>query len=292
LLLLNAYKADHYSSSAELKTPDAIATEDHSGSRATPEPTITFFPTFTPIPTQTTFVLPDPELNGPTTIGWSVAGRRIEVYRFGTGAAQRLIVGGIHGGGEWNTTSLANSLIEYIKSHPEVIPKSVSLYILPVLNPDGAARSEGDSGRTNEHGVDLNRNWDTNWQADWPRAGCWNQLPTTGGSKAMSEPETIALAAFIKTHHFDAIISYHSAGLGIFAGGTPPTKESISLARAISAVTPYSYPPINTGCVYTGAFVDWAANQGIAALDVELSDHTDTDFNINLKVLKVFLAWK
>jgi len=236
-------------------------------------PTDTYAPTFTPMPTATTFTLPNPELSGATTIGWSVAGRRIEEYRFGTGTVQRLLVGGIHGGAEWNTTELLYQLVEYIKANPAIIPERISLFIVPLLNPDGAARSQGDSGRTNDHGVDLNRNWDAGWQADWDRTGCWSKLPTTGGSHAMSEPETAALAEFIRLHHFDAIISYHSAGLGIFPGGTPPAAASISLARAVKAISPYPYPPIDTGCIYTGAFVDWAANQGIAALDVELSDH-------------------
>lgn len=251
----------------------------------------TVYPTFTIAPTQTHFVLPDPSLSGPVSIGWSVQGRKILVYRFGTGVIERLIVAGIHGGAEWNTTSLANQLVDHIRSNPKIIPENISLYILPVLNPDGAARPDDDTGRTNANNVDLNRNWDANWKSDWNRKGCWNLLPTTGGKRAMSEPETIALSNFINLHHFDAIISYHSAGLGIFAGGNPSTKESISLAEAVSAVPPYPYPPIDTGCVYTGAFVDWAANQGIAALDVELANHTNTDFKINLKVLSAFLSW-
>jgi hypothetical protein len=249
-------------------------------------PTSALLPTFTPQPTATKFELPNPELDGAAAIGWSVAGRRIEVFRFGVGPTQKLLIGGIHGGAEWNTTSLLEELIVYISDHPEMIPKEISLFILPVLNVDGAIRSQGDSGRTNQNGADLNRNWDANWQIDWSRKGCWNQLPTTGGT------ETIALANFIKSHHFNAIISYHSAGLGIFPGGSPPAENSKSLAKAISAVAPYPYPPIDTGCIYTGAFVDWAANQGIAALDVELRDHFDTDFSINLKILDVFLHWQ
>ena len=108
----------------------------------------------------------------------------------------------------------------------------------------------------------------------------------------MSEPETKALAAFILNHHFDALINYHSAALGIFAGGHPPDDYSIRLADAVAAVTTYPHPPINIGCVYTGGFIDWAAKQNIAALDVELSDHTNTDYEMNLDVLNVLLTWK
>jgi predicted deacylase len=73
-----------------------------------------------------------------STIGWSVQGRPIEVVCFGQGAAVRLIVGGIHGGSEANTTALAWELAEHLKLHPEVVPAGITLCILPLLNPDDA----------------------------------------------------------------------------------------------------------------------------------------------------------
>jgi hypothetical protein len=214
------------------------------------------------------------------------------VFRFGTGSTERLIVAGMHGGSEYNTIQLADSLIAYAKSHPEAIPTDVTLFILRNLNPDGEARQHGAYGRANANNVDLNRNWDANWQADWSRDGCWNLLKTTGGTGPGSEPETQALMAFIAQHHFDGIINYHSAALGIFAGGVPDYPDSDRLAEAVKKVAPYPYPPIDTGCIYTGGFVDWAAKQGIPALDVELADHTNTDLAINLRIFKVFVTWK
>lgn len=61
---------------------------------------------------------------------------------------------------------------------------------------------------------------------------------------------------------------------------------------AIAAISTYPYPPIDTGCQYTGALVDWASQHGIAALDIELTNHTDTDFDMNLRILNVFMNWK
>jgi predicted deacylase len=253
-----------------------------------PNPTETFTPTDTPTNTLT----PVPYSEGPISIGHSVQNRPLEVYRFGTGRTERLIVAGMHGGGEYNTIQLADLLITHLKEHPEIIPADKTLYILRDLNPDGEARAHSYLGRANANGVDLNRNWDANWQKDWPRAGCWTQTYVTGGKSPGSEPETKALAAFIESHHFDAIINYHSAALGIFAGGLPPDDYSIRLAKAVAAVTTYSYPPINAGCVYTGGFTDWANEKGIAALDVELTDHTNTDYEMNLKVLETLLNWQ
>jgi hypothetical protein len=254
----------------------------------TPIPTETFTPTISPTDTLT----PIPYSEGPITIGYSVQKRPLEVYRFGTGQTERLIVAGMHGGSEFNTIQLADLLITYLKDHPEAVPASESLYILRDLNPDGEARAHDYHGRANAHNVDLNRNWDANWQKDWPRDNCWTYTIVTGGTGPMSEPETKALAAFILSHHFDALINYHSAALGIFAGGLPPDDYSIRLAKAVAAVSTYHYPPVNVGCVYTGGFTDWADEKGIAALDIELTDHTHTDYDMNLKVLETFLNWK
>lgn len=230
---------------------------------------------------------------GPYTIGKSFSGRSIVVYRFGTGRRERLIVAGIHGGNEWNTVVLAYQLIDYLGKNPEIVPADKTLYILPLLNPDGAARAHDHTGRVNDRGVDLNRNWPYRWAAEWDREGCWNYLPTSGGEYAASEPETQALIDFIKKHNFDALISYHSAALGIFAGGVPTLPESDRLARALAKVSPYSYPPIDTHCNYTGNLTDWASSvQGIAAVDIELRNHRDSDFEENLRVLKTFLNWE
>lgn len=232
-------------------------------------------------------------LYGPYSIGLSFSGRPIEVYRFGAGKHERLIVAGIHGGNEWNTVLLAHELIEYLVEHPETIPKDKTLYILPLLNPDGAARAHDRSGRVNDRGVDLNRNWPYRWVDKWDRDGCWNYLPTTGGEYAGSEPETQVLIEFIEAHNFEALISYHSAALGIFAGGVPTLPASDRLARALEKVSHYAYPSMNTGCDYTGNLTDWASSiHGIPAVDIELKNHRDTDFDDNLKILKVFLTWK
>jgi hypothetical protein len=258
----------------------------------TPTPTETSTETFTQTVTPTEISTPIPFGEDPLIIGYSVQGRPLEVYRFGTGSTERLIVAGMHGGGEYNTIQLADMLIANLRVHPDIVPLEVTLYILRNLNPDGEALSHSYLGRANANGVDLNRNWDANWQTDWPRDGCWIQTEVTGGTGPESEPETKALMTFIQSHHFDAVINYHSAALGIFAGGLPPDDYSIRLAKAIAAVTNYPYPPINVGCVYTGGFTDWADERGIAALDVELTDHTNTDYEMNLKVLKIFLNWK
>lgn len=113
----------------------------------------------------------------------------------------------------------------------------------------------------------------------------------SAGKFPVFEPETVALKLFPQYHKIDALISYHSAALGIFPGGLPPDKDSVRLAKAIAAISTYPYPPIVTGCEYTGALVDWASQHGIAAFVIELTNHTDTDFDMNLRILNVFMNW-
>jgi predicted deacylase len=272
----------------------------------TPTSTLTFTPTLTPLPTETptptqvpsptstpTITLtPIPFSEGPIKIGQSVKGLPLEVYRFGAGPVERLIIAGIHGGGEYNTVRLVDELMDYIGKHPETVPPDLTLYFLHALNPDGVARALNYLGRANANGVDLNRNWPDGWKKDWDRSGCWTTTYVTGGNEPASEPETKALMAFIKSHQFSGLINYHSAALGIFPGGVPPTEASKRLAKALAAVSTYQYPPIDTGCEYTGGLVDWTADLGIPSVDVELTNHADTDFDMNLRLLNILLNWE
>jgi predicted deacylase len=228
----------------------------------------------------------------PEMIGHSGEGRALEVYRFGNGEHERLMVAGIHGGDEWNTVTLANQLIQHLDQNPGIIPDDVTLYVLPNLNPDGEARAHDKYGRLNHNGVDLNRNFPVNWKRDWDRSGCWNSLPTSGGTEPGSEAETQALMKFIDEHDIQALISYHSAALGIFPGGSPWEEDSIRLAEALAGVTSYPFPPIDTGCVYSGTLTDYAVSAGIAAVDLELTNHFDTDFDQNLQALDVLLNFE
>lgn len=279
-------------SPTKTNTPDVTLTRTNT-------PTSSFTPTIHPptatrTPRPTTTLTPSPTpLPQPFVIGTSVAGRPLEVYYFGEGTENRFIVAGIHGGYEWNTIALADELIAYLKENPDFVPEGITLYLLRSANPDGEAREFGSDGRANENGVDINRNFPSNWVAEWNRTGCWNHRPITAGTHPGSEPETGAIMRFVLSHQIRALLSYHSAALGIFAGGQPPGPASTNLAQNLATVSPYKFPPpYNTGCEYTGQLADWAVLHNIPAVDVELTNHYDTDFEINLRILTAFLTWE
>ncbi len=97
------------------------------------------------------------------------------------------------------------------------------LYFVPVLNPDGYEYNRrfwpngGGMWRKNRrrnvggtYGVDLNRNWPTAWNAPYGGSSSNPGSPVYRGTKPLSEPETAALEAFIKTRKFTLGCSAHS----------------------------------------------------------------------------------
>ena len=278
-----------------LKAPFIETIAPTATSTVIPTATLTAIPTGTATPTPAATFTPLPPEGEAFSIGKSIEGKSLDVYRFGSGPIVRVIIGAIHGGYESNTATLVYLLRDDLRKGTMTVPDDITLYLLPVFNPDGFHDyTNQPEGRSNARGVDINRNWDVYWKPDWNRTGCFSYIPVTAGEYAFSEPETQALRDFLLTNHVDALISYHSAMSAIFAGGRPkPDSASDSLARALSAVSFYLYPPVNDpGCEYTGQLIDWASANGIAAVDVELTDHQSNDILINLKLFEVFLSWK
>ena len=97
---------------------------------------------------------------------------------------------------------------------------------------------------------------------------------------------------FLNSHNIEVLISYHSAALGVFPGGFPWDGDSTRLAQSIAEVTSYPFPPIDTGCTYSGTLADYAVSTGAAAVDLELTNHFDTDFDVNLQVMDILLNFE
>ncbi len=170
--------------------------------------------TITPVPTATRL-----SFEGPTIYGTSYGKRALTFYRLGTGPSARAIVGGIHGGYKWNTVELVSQTLTYFWQHPDLIPPEVTLYIVPCANPDGyAAETDLVSGRMNGNGVDLNRNWDYQWQM----AATHGTRPVSAGAYPFSEPETAALRDLLLRRHVQLAVFYHSAMARIFSEQTSP----------------------------------------------------------------------
>ncbi len=241
-----------------------------------------------------------------TVIGKSVQGRDIDAYTYGDGKNHVLIVGGIHGGYEWNSVVLAYTFMDYLNEATTTIPSELTVTVIPSLNPDGVYKVTGKegrivaadaatsskvlaSGRFNGNEVDLNRNFDCNWKP----TSTWQSRTVSAGKAAFSEPEALALKNYISEFNPKAVIFWHSMSNAVYAsacndGILPATLELIDAYSKASG-----YPAVKTFTAYaiTGAADDWLASIGIPGFSVELATHENIEWAKNLAGVKAVFEW-
>lgn len=268
-----------------------------------PAPTTTTTTSTTNVPTvATTTPVAPTEPTG--KIGESVQGRDIMAYSYGTGSDEIVFVGGVHGGYGWNTALLGYRLMDYLEANPTEIPANVKVTVVPLLNPDGFYKITGTTtadvdfdiipdtagtipGRFNANNVDLNRNFDCNWQA----SATWQNKTISAGEAPFSEPEAAAFRDYIMSVQPKAVIAWYSSGNGTYAAAC----GSIS-AGTKTLLTTYAkasgYPAHDTFNDYsvTGDMSDWVSKMGIPAVSVILTTHTNIEWTKNLAGVKAVLA--
>jgi LysM repeat protein len=251
----------------------------------TPTSVASALPTISP----TSLLTSLPFFEGPITYGRSRGGEELNAYRLGTGPSVRLIVGGIHGGYEWNTVELVSQTLSYLQEREELVPPEVTLYIVPCANPDGYKTGFDLSGRVNANGVDLNRNWDYQWQM----TATHGVRPVYAGEFPFSEPETAALRDFILENNVELAVFYHSAMGKIFSGAERDNCFTYELAEMMSGATGYPHDPAGVpGQITTGDAIDWLSMQGTAGIEIELTNHQDIEWDRNLAGILAFLKWE
>lgn len=128
------------------------------------------------------------------TIGRSAQGRSIVLKQVGDPkwSGELLVFGCIHG-----DECGARGIVPSTGGCPD---PSADIYLVPNLNPDGAAAGS----RLNGRGVDLNRNFPSQWKASGSR---WDlEYP---GPRPFSEPETRLAARVIRSLRPEATIWFH-----------------------------------------------------------------------------------
>lgn len=236
-------------------------------------------------------------------IGRSADGTPIRAYTFGTGDTEILLLSGIHGGYAWNTALLGYELRDWLRAN-ETMLGAVRVTIIPVINPDGLILAAGTadrfapdqvttdnavrvSGRFNSNGVDLNRNFDCEWQ----QTGTWQDQAVSGGSAPFSEPETAAIRDYVASHRPTAAIAYYTTANGVFAstcrnGILPATNELLTTygeAAQYPQSADFDYYEI------TGDMVNWLAKENIPAISVLLADASSTEFAKNIAGLQAVI---
>jgi hypothetical protein len=142
-----------------------------------------------------------------------------------------LYMGTIHAR-EWIATEVVRRELNYFVNNygknAEVtnLVDTRELWFMPVANPDGyqytfdherlwrknLRDNDGDGQITNADGVDLNRNYNINWNYD--NEGSSSQISALDyrGPSAASEPETKAHQSLIERLDFKFLLTYHSYG--------------------------------------------------------------------------------
>ena len=158
-------------------------------------------------------------------IGHSVDGRAIRPVVLGDPAAAHrvLVVGCIHGN-EPAGIAITRQLIA------AGAPVGTEIVVVRSVNPDGCARGT----RGNAHGVDLNRNFPSNWSAIG-RPGSFQY----SGPHSLSEPESRYSVALIEQLQPQITIWFHQPQGIVRAWG-----QSVATAQRFASLARYPYRSI------------------------------------------------
>jgi hypothetical protein len=217
-------------------------------------------------------------------IGYSFLGKEIKTVKLGFGSETALILlAGIHGD-EGNTVKLLEAVRMKILQDNLLIPPTISLFLVPCLNPDGYELNT----RHNANNVDLNRNFPTD---DWMQDACTSikLVPGSGGESPASEPEVAGFITWVKEtiipeYQKIFLVSYHSpyppkgcVQPGYIIKGQPG-EESEKFALLIAGFIDYDYLADWPGdYALTGELIHWCETQGIVSVDIELPDKNSPD---------------
>lgn len=264
--------------------------------------------------------------------GRSLLGRNLYYIRLGTGPNQ-VFYNGAHHALEWITVPLLMKFTEeFLKAYvlgntlsrgynPRNIWNTSSIYIIPMVNPDGIDlvlnglqpdnpyyrdlirwnNGSSDFSRTwqaNNRGVDLNHNYNAAWELSKQAEaeyGITGPGPTRfSGTSPESEPESRAVADFTRSHNFRLVLAYHSQGRVIywnFMNMAPPQARFIG--EQFSRASGYALDQ-TTGIASYAGYKDWFIQQyRRPGYTIEVGSGTnplpisqfDTIYNENLEVL-------
>ena len=156
-------------------------------------------------------------------LGRSTRGRPIEAVRVGdpTGRPRILVIGCVHG----NECAGVAATRQLERARPQA-----DLWVVHHLNPDGYALGR----RQNARGVDLNRNFDSEWE---PMGRRW--LPEYSGPRPFSERESRIARRLILGLRPDVTIWFHQPQAVVRAWG-----PSIPGARRYARLAAMPFKPI------------------------------------------------
>jgi len=232
-------------------------------------------------------------------IGHSVMNKPICCIKIGEGP-KKIFINCAHHGLEYLTSAfILNFLRNYADAYKSgtdiqgrsaaLLYKNTTLYVVPMVNPDGVdiavngvditnpfhrklisevgVHSFNKVWQANVNGVDINHNYNAGWKA--VKTGpCATKY---SGPYAESEPETRAIVNYIKSMNFDMLIAFHSQGGEIYYDFDGMVAEnSRNIANKMAKESGYAVS-VPTGSASFGGCKDWFIKEfGKAGFTVEI----------------------
>ena len=228
------------------------------------------------------------------SVGSSVLGRPLTVFRFGTGAHE-VFYNATHHANEWITAPLLLRYLEKLAAayaaggeidglNAASLWRDTSLWLLPLVDPDGAdlvtgeltpedegydqarrlnggAKGFPENWKANIRGVDLNLQYPAGWEeARRIKFSLGYTKPGPRdyvGMAPLTEPESRAVYDFTLQHSFALTLSYHTQGKVIywkFSRYEPAGSEEIG--QALARLSGYSLELTPPDSAWAG-YKDW-----------------------------------
>jgi predicted deacylase len=173
-------------------------------------------------------------------------------------------------------------MIEEFQLDISMIPESVTVHIIPNLNPDGYAlptTASAQARRFNANDIDLNRNFDCRWQPE----SSWRSVVVSAGTNPFSEPEAIALRDYVQSVNPNAAVFWHSIGNAVFTSecGNGVLDATEVLMNTYASAADYEAAGLWTAYPVTGDAEGWLASIGIPAVTVELETREGIEWERN-----------
>lgn len=223
-----------------------------------------------------------------TSAGQSVEGRALTLIKLGRGDVKVLLLGAHHAREYITSAFLMETADEYARAYVRGdgqgganLLDSVTLYILPMVNPDGvnlvqngpdaAADPERVKGmrmlketyaewKANINGVDLNRQYPCHWEEKASNT----DVPSSEMYKGMApatEPEVQAVMRLCEENAFALAASFHTKGEVVYwadSGTEDAIEAAAPIAQSISEVTGYALMEVSGDpAVYGAGFENW-----------------------------------
>ena len=229
-----------------------------------------------------------PGLISVSSIGQSVERRELTLIKLGKGGKKLLLLGAHHAREYITSTFLMETADTYAAAYaqnakagtPDLLD-SVTLYIVPMVNPDGVnlvqngpdaaknpqavkamrmLKESYSEWKANINGVDLNRQYPCHWEekasnTDVPSSEMYK------GTAAATEPEVQAVMRLCEENDFAMAASFHTKGEVIYwadSGTEDAIAAAAPIAQSIAEVTGYALMDVSGDpAVYGAGFENW-----------------------------------